>query len=167
MIAKETLLALAVKKAEEHGLDHELVLAFCEVESGYNPYAIRYEPEWHYTKLPAGYALRLGITMATENVLQSCSFGLMQVMGTKFRELGFTDHLTKIIAEPELQLEYGCKIIKNLIELYDNLDDAIAAYNAGSPRKEANGKYSNQQYVDKIKKALEGKNWSQTNLQGA
>ena len=37
---------------------------------------------------------------------------------------------------------------------HKKMDEAIAAYNAGSPRYRADGKFENQGYVDKVNAAL-------------
>ena len=154
MIAtKEEILLTIVQKSEEHGLDHQLVMAIAEVESNYNQLAIRYEPNWRYLKLVGGYALRLGITANTEQILQSCSLGVLQVMGTKFREHGYVDNLLGIVTDVGLQVEHGCLILKELSTRYKNQDDIIAAYNAGSATK-IGPVYTNQIYVDKVKNAL-------------
>lgn len=158
---KDELLALAVQKAEEHGLDHELVLAMVEVESNFNPLAVRHEPKWSYPYLYAGFAIRLAITADTELVMQSCSWGLMQVMGSVMREQGMIDNLLRVVADPSIGLDHGCIHLRRLFDKHplESLDFIISAYNAGTPEKLSTGKFVNQTYVDKVKRALEGKVW--------
>jgi hypothetical protein len=69
-------------------------------------------------------------------------------MGQVARELGFQGSFYSLL-EPIVGLEWGCKKLSRCYERYGANDDGIAAYNAGSPRKE-NGKYVNQEYVDKV-----------------
>lgn len=139
------------KTSKRHGLDPTLIGAFCYVESGGKPSASRYEPNWRYFVTPDVFAKRLGITVETESVHQATSFGIMQVMGTVARELGFQDNLPKMII-PHVGIEYGILKLKLLIAKYQALPEAIAAYNAGTPRRDGTGKFENQDYVDKVTK---------------
>lgn len=154
---KEELLALIVNKAIELKLDHELVLAFCEVESGFRINAHRFEPGWAYCLNDNDinrFALHNGITPQTERIDQMTSFGLFQVMGSVARELGYEGNLVDLY-DPNYGATFGCLKIKQCLEKYDDLDDAISSYNAGSPRKKG-GLYVNQNYVDAINKAYRG-----------
>lgn len=118
------------------------------VESGGNPYVMRFEPKYIYTLTPAQYAQSLGITRETEEMLQKHSWGLVQCMGSVCRELGHKGHLTELL-DKELNLDFGARKIKSLLQKYDERS-AIAAYNAGSPRKTPGGNFVNQVYVDKV-----------------
>jgi soluble lytic murein transglycosylase-like protein len=51
-----------------------------------------------------------------------------------------------------LGLRYGIRHLLKFYTKYGDWPDALAAYNAGSPRKAADGKYLNQSYVDKVLK---------------
>lgn len=135
--------------ATGYNLDPHLAMAIVQQESGGNPYAIRYEALWRYLVTPATFANSLHISAATETVLQSMSWGLMQVMGSVARELGFTDPMPKL-CELEIGLQYGCKQLQRLAIRYPKLEDTIAAYNAGSPRRTTAGIYENQSYVDSV-----------------
>lgn len=162
MISKDEILASAVSIAQEQNIDHELVLAFIEVESSFYPFAHRFEPKWRYVLSDdqiERLALHNNISSQTERIDQMTSFGLMQVMGSVARELGYQGNLADLYY-PNYGITYGCKKLKSLIEKYpDSQDDAISAYNAGTPTIVA-GEYKNQAYVDAIKKALEGKPWT-------
>jgi soluble lytic murein transglycosylase-like protein len=99
---------------------------------------------------PKHFAEKLKLSVLTEETMQCSSFGLMQVMGFVARELQFEDHLTKLLL-PDIGLYYGCTKLKSQLQRYGgNEMDAIAAYNAGSVRKESSGMYFNQRYVDKV-----------------
>ena len=129
-------------------LEPELVSAIVQVESGSQPYKVRYEPSWAYLFNVAQSAAKLGITVDTETVLQKCSWGYMQIMGSVARENGFSKDLPYLTDEFE-NIYYGCRQLAVLKKRYTE-DDLISAYNAGTPRKE-NGQYLNQAYVDKVK----------------
>lgn len=45
-------------------------------------------------------------------------------------------------------VEYGAKYLASQYKRYGDWKDAVAAYNAGSVKKDASGRYSNQPYVD-------------------
>ncbi len=134
----------------EHGLDWKLVGAIVQSESGGEPWAIRYESTFKYRHFFREHASNLGITVDTESMLQSTSFGLLQIMGCVARERGFEDYLPKLCM-PEVGLKYGCLHIKKLYERYSKDSDIIAAYNAGSviEKISGGGVLINELYVDK------------------
>jgi soluble lytic murein transglycosylase-like protein len=70
-------------------------------------------------------------------------------MGSVLRELKFEGSFLEL-ADPSLAVEYGCKKMNQFLSKYSTLEDAISAYNAGSPRRLKNGTYFNQEYVDKV-----------------
>lgn len=143
------------RQAYYHGLDWELVGAICFTESGGDHLAVRFEPGWKYHFHARQYADGLGITGETEEVLQSTSWGLMQVMGTVARELGFREMLTAL-TDPDLSLKYGCMKLAQLKNRYSTLREVIASYNAGSPvyKKDGGGMLINERYVDKVSHLL-------------
>lgn len=143
--------ALIHTVAKSYALDPLLVEAICITESSKNPYATRYEPGWSYFTKIDHYAKRCvpAITSETERVQQAMSWGLMQIMGSVARELGFIDNLSMLVV-PEVNLKLGCRHFIRLKREGYTVNDQIAAYNAGSARKAANGLYVNQQYVDKV-----------------
>jgi soluble lytic murein transglycosylase-like protein len=140
-------------QAESFDLDADLVRAIITVESSWNPWVNRFEPAVYasmkYLVTPDAYASRLLISVETEKVNQSMSWGSMQVMGFLARELGFFGELTKLV-QPEFGIKYGCMQLKRLFQRYNQESDVIAAYNAGSARKTVGGLYENQAYVDKV-----------------
>lgn len=143
--------------ANFNGIDPDLAIAIAEVESHFDELAVRYEPNWKYAYNMQSFAKHVGISEDTEKILQMCSWGQMQVMGTRIRELGFRKNLLEIARQPELGIRFGCLVIKGLMQKYSKLDDIIAAYNAGSPRLLPNGKYYNQIYLNKVKETLSGR----------
>lgn len=135
--------------ADDNQINWEVLASICSVESGGNPHVMRYEPNYRWTYNVNQFAHSLGITVQTEEQLQKHSMGLCQIMGGLARsELGFKDHLSKLL-DPKVNLDLGAKHLSKLLKKYDEID-AIAAYNAGSPRKSAGGHYENQPYVNKV-----------------
>lgn len=138
----------ACKASYNYGLDHTLIAAIIQIESSGNRYAMRFEPDWGYISNAPDFAKQIGSSIRTEEVMQSTSWGVMQVMGTVARELGHQGWLSEL-CDLKTGIDYGCKHLKAKIQLY-GLPDGIAAYNAGSPRKNDKGRFINQAYVDKI-----------------
>jgi len=130
-------------------LSATLIRAISTVESSLDPWKVRYEPSWKYAFNTQKYADELGITEQTERSLQSHSWGLMQIMGSVAREHGYTGPLQRL-SELDLGLFHGCFHIVKLHMRYNDPTDIIAAYNAGSAIKGADGKYVNQNYVDRV-----------------
>jgi soluble lytic murein transglycosylase-like protein len=144
---------LILEYSVELGLDPKVVEAICQVESSGNWYACRYEPKWSYFYDTAGWAKLLRQTEATEKMQQATSWGPMQVMGSVAREHGFRGYLTEL-AVTNIGLRYGCLHLRKFLNRYPRLDDAISAYNQGNPRKDGDGLYVNQGYVDKVFAAM-------------
>jgi soluble lytic murein transglycosylase-like protein len=141
---------IILKNAKAFKLDSRLINAIIKTESNFIPWAIRYEPVWSYYYLVNDFADKNNITIITEKILQACSWGLMQVMGSVCREHGFKDILTKMV-QPELSIFYGCQHLSKMNKLYNqNMTDVISAYNQGSAKKNISNEYLNQKYVDKV-----------------
>jgi soluble lytic murein transglycosylase-like protein len=126
--------------------DPYLVLAVARVESNVNPDAV--------------------LTLITINEdgtrVDKSSYGLMQLLPSTARMLGFTGTIKELM-KWETNLFYSITYLEQLAEKYDQcIPDMLAAYNAGSvficktgfvkatgkPCKK--GRFTNQQYVDKI-----------------
>lgn len=106
----------------------EVIKAIIRVESNWDPNAKRYESH-----------------------LNDSSLGLMQLLTKTAKYVANNTALTaEQILQPTLNILLGTKYLKEQLNKYDNLNDAIAAYNAGSPRKTSTGAYVNQGYVDKV-----------------
>jgi len=80
------------------------------------------------------------------------SWGLMQLLlVTAQGVLGNKDLTTTQLIRPRVNIEAGTKFIAQNLNRFGNMKDAIAAYNAGSPRlTPGTNKYVNQEYVDKV-----------------
>jgi hypothetical protein len=75
-MSKQELIEVAKTISTNNGPDPALICALVEKESSWNPWAIRYEPNFymHYIRPPAGLT-------ATEAYARAFSFGLLQPMG--------------------------------------------------------------------------------------
>lgn len=136
-------------RALEYGIDPDLVEAFVMTESSGNPKATRYEANFYKKYIqPMLYANAIE---PKDAIGRATSWGLMQIMGQVAREKGFKGAFEELF-EPSENLKWCLKHLKGFMDTYKNLDDAIASYNAGRPRKTESGEYKNQDYVDKIKK---------------
>lgn len=73
-------------------------------------------------------------------------------MGAVAREYGFRGWLSSL-CDPEINLRYGCKHLKNLERRFlvtYGWEGVVSAYNAGSPRRKGKSLWENQTYVNKI-----------------
>lgn len=130
-------------------IDADLAAAIIMAESGGDHLAVRFEPKWKLYVTPETFARKTSITYETERLFQACSWGVMQVMGAVARECGYVGHILQL-TDMTLGLLYGCRKLKKCLERYTGEADAIAAYNAGTPMKTPAGKYTNQDYIDRV-----------------
>lgn len=151
-IDQNELVAIVETTSAVFNVDPHLVFAIVEVESGWDHLAIRYEPAFNYLFFPRTHAEKQRITQETEEVLQKCSWGPMQIMGAVARELGFKDSLL-LLSDPKVSILYGVKKLDQLLHKYEEVK-AVSAYNQGSPRM-TGGLFNNQRYVDKVYSAIE------------
>jgi hypothetical protein len=153
MLSRTWIARLPLNVIYEIALDHEvpwtLLAAIVQTESGGDPMAARFEPDYKYLFKSAEFAKANAVTPMTEMMFQKTSWGLCQVMGGVAREHGHTGSLLELLV-PEIGLKYGAKHLKKFMQKYQTKEDVISSYNAGSPIKLLDGKYKNQQYVDKV-----------------
>ena len=124
----ESLIAQAKAKAELYGLDPALVCAVCEQESGWDCWAIRYEPAFYVR-----YVAKIPDLTDTERQARSTSWGLMQVMGQVARELGFSHRFLAMLCDPEIGLTVGCnKLSKCLAAAGGDEAKGLLRWNGGS-----------------------------------
>lgn len=151
-MAKENgiLYQLIKQKAGENNLDPAIIFGIIATESSFDVHAIRYEANSTNKVLPGKYAKINNITVVTESLTQQFSYGLMQVMGSTARWIGYTGPLPGLFI-PEVNLEWGCKYLVYLTTLYVGIPTSmIAAYNAGSARFDSKGVLVNHKYVEKV-----------------
>ena len=153
---------LIEKAAADHGLPARLVAATVGVESGGNTWAFRFESGFYQRYVKPNTSIRaLGpCSLDTERQAQATSWGLMQVMGATARSLGFAGPFLSALCVPETGLEFGARFLAKLRDRHLALHGwpgVVCAYNAGSVRKDPEGRFANQAYVDRIAQALGGK----------
>lgn len=138
-------------EAEVLSINPNLLTALVMTESSGNTLAQRFEPGWIYFDHVAEHAKRLGIPPTVEKRLQMTSLGLCQVMGAVAREMGFKGHLRDLLI-PKIGLQMGAKKLALCLKHYPRWDEALAAYNGGSPRKDEFGELEPrlQHYVEKV-----------------
>ncbi|MCC8991727.1 MAG: transglycosylase SLT domain-containing protein [Streptococcus sp.] len=145
--------------AIRHQLPQGLIGAICQVESGFNTHAIRYEPDFFTTYIvPCKIKEYPPCSYRTEQRARAMSWGLMQIMGQVARERGFSGAFLSELCLPEVGIEYGCRQLRYFADRYyaeQGWPGVIAAYNAGSPRKDATGYYVNQKYVNHVQAGWE------------
>lgn len=136
--------------ANKYSLDPNVVAAMIMTESNGNTWAFRYEKHTdRYTRHVASHARILLISQDSERMAQMTSWGLMQVMGFKAREMGYEGYLPQLCI-PSIGIDIGCKTLKWFLDREKgNYYRAIASYNAGSVRM-VDGKAANEAYVIKV-----------------
>lgn len=146
--------SLIADTADRHDLPAAVIRAIITVESSGDPWAARYEPAFFTRYVAArGHRVWPGCSRDTEERLRATSFGLMQVMGQTAREHGFEGPFLTALCDPALGVEYGCRVLRAKLNRYvGDMDSALAAYNAGSARRNTDGAFRNQGYVDKVKR---------------
>ncbi len=95
------------KYSEEYGVEDNLIYALIKAESNFNPNAISHQN----------------------------AKGLMQLMYSTAKELANKNQIElteENILEPEININLGTKYISSLLNKYECIEVALAAYNAGS-----------------------------------
>jgi soluble lytic murein transglycosylase-like protein len=115
------------KYATKYGLDFVYVAAVCEQESGWNPWAVRFEPDF-YTRYISG----MNLPDATERQMRATSFGLMQIMGQTAREHGFDGKFLTQLCDPDIGVDVGCRKLSACFRSYgEHPEVALLSYNGG------------------------------------
>ncbi len=128
-LTMSSLNAVVDDTARKVGVEPALVRALIQNESGWNVNASRYEAH-----------------------LKDSSWGLMQVLlKTGKWILGDATLTVTQLILPKTNIKAGTAYIKYQLTRYrGNIQDAIAAYNAGSVKRNKDGSYINKRYVDKV-----------------
>jgi soluble lytic murein transglycosylase-like protein len=141
------------KWSKIYGIDEKLIRAIIQTESSWKIYAFRREPNFwkrYLVNIKNLFKLTLEkdeIWLSSPDIVSS-SYGLMQLMLTTAMELGFRYEYPFELFDPETNIKWGCTLLKKLYNRYGDWKDAIAAYNQGNNRKNIDGTYENQNYVD-------------------
>lgn len=127
-VTAESLDDLVTRLAKLYHIEPALVKAVIRQESNWDVNASRYEAH-----------------------LNDTSWGLMQVLLKTARWILGNENLTiQELIKPDINISAGAKYLGTLLAKYGNVRDALASYNAGSPRRNKDGSYVNQEYVDKV-----------------
>jgi soluble lytic murein transglycosylase-like protein len=149
--------------AGKHKIPEALLRAIVHVESAGDTWAMRFEPGYRwlwdvragrpYRGDPQALPAPSFVSQETELTGQKTSWGLMQVMGAVARELGYRGRYLSVLCDPDIGLEYGCRhlIVLNKRFGSQGWEATTAAYNAGSPRRNDDGRWVNQSYIDRIR----------------
>jgi soluble lytic murein transglycosylase-like protein len=133
--------------AKRFKLDFRLIKAIIKAESKFVPFACRYEEHLKTAK----WYLKVLSCKEKKNNYSFCSIGEMQILYGNAKAMGFKGSPLELFYSQN-NIYYGTRLLKNFCLKYNNLQDAISAYNQGSPRKYKNGRYRNQKYVDTVMK---------------
>lgn len=125
---------IILSAAKRYGILPELIAAHIQQESNWDPRAYRYEA-----------------------AINDASYGLMQLLSRTASEVAKRTISGEMLYDPTLNIELGSALIAKNLSRWPNIKDAVAAYNAGKPRKNAIGLYVNsygipnvQYYVEKV-----------------
>ena len=92
---------------------------------------------------------RVDLPPTYERVVDSYSYGPMQILLSTAQEMGFTGTPEELM-KAEANLHFGCKYLTRQLHRYGgDMEKAAAAYNAGGAYKRK-GQYVNQSYVNKV-----------------
>ena len=128
MAPSSKLVAVARDAAASRSLDAALVCAVVEQESGWNPWAMRYEPAFFSRYVAPLYTNNK--VSATEAWARGFSWGLMQVMGQVARENGFAGDYLSALCDPEQGLAVGCLVLqKKLAAAGGDVTRGLLAWN--------------------------------------
>jgi soluble lytic murein transglycosylase-like protein len=127
----QSLVSLAAEVALAHGLEPCLVCAVIEQESGWNPWAIRFEPAF-FAKYVAPLYTNNKVS-ASEAYARGFSWGLMQVMGQTARENAFAGEFLSALCEPRQGIATGCVVLqRKLAAAAGDVERALLAWNGGA-----------------------------------
>jgi soluble lytic murein transglycosylase-like protein len=145
--------------ARVYKIDEALIRAIIKKESSWRPYAYKVEKGF-LTRYLTGIKNLFFKTPEKDEAwltypdIVSASYGLMQIMLTTAMELGFRFDSPFELFDPATNIKYGCLLLKKYYNRYGDWNDAIASYNQGNNRKNSDGSYINQAYVDKVMEYL-------------
>lgn len=142
--SEQNVLPYVLKAAQKYSVEPALIYAHIYTESAFKPSAQRWEFGTQYSR------------------------GLMQLLDSTAEILAGRKLSIQETINPDTNIDLGVKYIKQNLDRYSgDYPQAIAAYNAGSAKiNPKTGKFTNQSYVDKVLKALQGYRSGQTPMRG-
>ena len=143
------------KWSKIYGIDEKLIRAIIQTESSWKVYAFRREPKfwnryWVNIKNLFAVTPEKDEQWLSSPDIVSSSYGLMQLMLTTAMELGFRYEYPFELFDPATNIKWGCALLKKLYDRYGDWQDAVSAYNQGNNRKNLDGTYKNQKYVETV-----------------
>jgi soluble lytic murein transglycosylase-like protein len=129
-LSRDELIAGVRAAAAASGIDGALICAMAEQESAWNPWAIRYEPQF-YKRYVTGLIAAERLS-ETESRARATSWGLLQVMGQVAREHGFSGAFLAELCDPASGVQIGCKVFAGMLEAEKtNVTEALQRWNGG------------------------------------
>ena len=103
---------------------------------GYSEYVEKYSQEYDLDPLYVYTVIKVESNFNPEAISSAGAGGLMQIMPISFEEvsvkLGEQDEITsESLTDPERNIEYGCFILRQLLDEFGDYRIASAAYNGG------------------------------------
>jgi soluble lytic murein transglycosylase-like protein len=133
VLSPETLEPIILEMSQKYNIEPAMIKGIIKTESNWDVNASRFEAH-----------------------KGDASWGLMQLLLATARAIMNTpDMTTTQLIQPRMNIEAGTKLLAQNWTRFGNLRDAVAAYNAGTPRLGKDGKYVNAAYVDKVMKNYE------------
>lgn len=114
-IEQQGWVELAKQTAARYSLDPALFCALVEQESGWDTFAIRYEPDFF-----SRYIAPQTNISPTEARARAFSYGLTQVMGQVARESGFRGKWLTQLCSPEIGLDVGAQVFSHKLSKAGN-----------------------------------------------
>jgi len=126
-LSEQELIEQVKYQARLIGVDPVLACAVAEQESGWDTWAIRYEPAF-FTKYVASQ-----VNLSdTERHARAISWGLFQVMGEVARERGYSGHFLSSLCLPENGTAVGLKFLKHCLDTCEGDETkALLRWNGG------------------------------------
>lgn len=122
--SREVLDTLLSRAADKHGIPRPILKAVALRESNWRQYDANGNP------------------VAGRNP-STTDWGIMQI-----NDYWHPQAFPRAMTDVAFNIEYGATYLASQYKRYGDWKDAVAAYNAGSVKKDASGRYSNQPYVD-------------------
>ncbi len=101
----------------------------------YNQYVEKYSNEYNVDPYLVYACIKAESNFKQDAISGKKAYGLMQLIQTTAQEVAKTLQIEideKSVMEPETNIRLGTKYISQLISKYNNIELALAAYNAGS-----------------------------------
>jgi len=121
------------KALRAYPVEPELLMALVIQESGCNPKARRWEPKYQERYVTGNPRWDKARALGWSDEALATSWGLTQVLGTTAWELGwhYPPDAEGGITDPAANLRLGAKYLRQQLDRYGNVYEALLAYNGG------------------------------------